>query len=225
LKKYAIIVAGGSGTRLNTVVPKQFMPLGGIPVLSYSIRAFHAYDPKTEIIVVLPERFDDQWKKLAHETHLNIPHKTVTGGHERFYSVLNALNTIHNPEGLVAIHDSARPFISVSLIDNCFKHAERNGCAVPAIPVKDSLRVKVMDDWTVADRSLFKAIQTPQIFHVDKLKAAYTRPFKPKYTDDATVYEDAGNKVYLIDGEDINFKITTSQDLEYGEYLVNKLRY
>jgi 2-C-methyl-D-erythritol 4-phosphate cytidylyltransferase len=220
VKKYAIIVAGGTGTRMHTGIPKQFMPLGGIPMLSYSIMAFHEQDHETEIIVVLPEGYADQWKKLVHETHLSIPHKTVQGGHERFYSVANALNLIHPHEGLVAVHDAARPFVTKGLISRAFAHAIHFGNAIPGIPVKDSLRVKVLDDWTVADRMLFRVIQTPQVFDLERLKAAYRQAYKTKFTDDATVYEEAGNLIQIIDGEDLNFKITTPADLDYADYLL-----
>jgi 2-C-methyl-D-erythritol 4-phosphate cytidylyltransferase len=224
VKKYAIIVAGGAGTRLGSGIPKQFIPLGGIPMLSYSIMAFYKNDPGTDIIVALNADFTDQWQKLADETHLNIPHKIVHGGHERYYSVINALNSIHGTEGLVAVHDAARPFVTADLIASSYSHAEHYGCAVPATPVKDSLRVKLMDDWTVADRTLFRVVQTPQVFRLDRLKAAYTYPYKSKFTDDATVYEEPGNKIYLIDSEESNFKITTQADMEYAEYLMEKGR-
>jgi len=209
------------GSRMNTGLPKQFMPIAGVPMLAYSIRAFHGYDPSIEIIIAIPEGFEDQWKKLAHEIHLDIPYHIVNGGSERFYSVGNVLNAInHHGECVVAIHDAARPFVSIDLIDKAFKNAIHAGSAIPSIHVKDTLRVKLMDEWATADRSMFRAIQTPQVFNLSLLKSAYTQSYNQKFTDDATVFETAGNKIYLIDGEEDNFKITTNADLDYAEYLI-----
>jgi 2-C-methyl-D-erythritol 4-phosphate cytidylyltransferase len=222
MKKYAIIVAGGSGSRMNTGLPKQFLPLNGIPMLAYSIIAFHKHDPETEIIVVLPEGFGEQWKKLAREIHLDVPYKIVHGGHERFYSVFNALNVIAQHVGLVAVHDAARPFVSQQLISHAFGEALQAGSAVPAVALKDSIRVKVMNSWAVADRTLFKAIQTPQVFNLERLKKAYMHPYHTGFTDDASVFESGGNTVHLIEGEENNFKITTAADLEYAAFLVEK---
>ena len=221
MKKTVIIVAGGTGTRVNAHMPKQFMPIGGIPMLAYSIKTFHKYDPEMEIIVALNPDYLDQWHELAKEIHIqNIPVKIVNGGKERFYSVSNALNSISHATGLVAIHDAARPFVSGLLIDSLFNHAEKAGSAIPAMPLKDSIRAHVMDEWVVADRAHIRTIQTPQVFDLEKLKLAYQQPYQPKFTDDATVYESVGNKVYLIEGEENNFKITTEKDMEYAEWLV-----
>jgi 2-C-methyl-D-erythritol 4-phosphate cytidylyltransferase len=222
MKKTAIIVAGGIGSRLNAETPKQFIPIGGIPMLAYSIKAFHQYDPEMEIIVVLPEGFADQWRQLSHAINLNIPIKIVHGGSERFHSVQNALHAINHKEGLVAIHDAARPFVTQLLIDSTFNHAERSGSAIPAIPVKDSLRIKVLNEWTAADRTKFHAVQTPQVFDLARLKAAYLQEYMPEFTDDATVYEKAGNRVNLIEGEENNIKITTARDLEFAEFISSK---
>jgi len=221
MKKTAIIVAAGTGSRIHSETPKQFIPIGGVPMLAYSIKAFHKYDPEIEIIVAINPDFSEQWEMLSKQSHINnIPVKIVHGGKERFYSVQNALNVIGHITGLVAIHDAARPFVSGLLIEKLFSHAENAGCAIPAIPIKDSIRAHVMDEWVGADRSLFRAIQTPQVFDIEKLKNAYQHPFQTKYTDDATVFESAGNKIYLIEGEENNYKITTKMDLEYAEYLI-----
>ena len=223
MKKTAIIVAGGTGSRIHPQMPKQFMPIGGIPMLAYSIKTFHKYDPEIEIIVSLNPDYLDQWEELAKEIHIqNIPVKIVNGGKERFYSVSNALNAINHASGLVAIHDAARPFVSALLIDSLFNHAEKSGCAIPVLPLKDSVRAHVMDEWVVADRDKLRTIQTPQVFDLSKLKQAYQQPYQPKFTDDASVFQAAGNKVYLVDGEENNFKITTQRDLEYAEWLVTK---
>ena len=140
-------------------------------MLAYSIKTFQKYDPEIEIIVAINPDFSDQLKMLSKQSHINnIPIKVVHGGKERFYSVQNALNAISHNSGLVAIHDAARPFMSELLIEKLFNHAEKTGCAIPAIPIKDSIRAHVMDGWVVADRALFQAVQTPQIFDIEKLK-------------------------------------------------------
>jgi len=220
MKKTAIIVAGGTGSRIHSQTPKQFIPIGGVPMLAYSIKTFHKYDPEIEIIVAINPDFSEQWEMLSKQSHINnIPVKIVHGGKERFYSVQNALNAIDHATGLVAIHDAARPFVSELLIEKLFNHAEKAGSAIPALPVKDSIRAYVLDEWVVADRTLFRSIQTPQVFDIEKLKNSYHQPFEPKFTDDATVFETAGNKIYLIEGEENNFKITTEKDLDYAEYI------
>ena len=189
-------------------------------MLAYSIKTFHKYDPEIEIIVAINPDFSDQWNMLSKQSHINnIPVKIVHGGKERFYSVQNALNAISHASGLVAIHDAARPFVSELLIEKLFNHAEHAGCAIPAMPIKDSIRAHVMDEWVPADRNLFSSIQTPQVFDIEKLKNAYHQPYESKFTDDATVFESAGNKIYLIDGEENNFKITTERDLDYAEFI------
>jgi 2-C-methyl-D-erythritol 4-phosphate cytidylyltransferase len=220
MKKTAIIVAGGTGSRIHSETPKQFIPIGGVPMLAYSIKTFHKYDAEIEIIVAINPDFSDQWEMLSKQSHINnIPIKIVHGGKERFYSVQNALNAVNHTAGLVAIHDAARPFVSELLIEKLFNHAEKAGSAIPAIPIKDSVRAHVMDEWVVADRTLFRAIQTPQVFDIEKLKIAYHQSYESKFTDDASVFESAGNKIYLIDGEENNFKITTEKDIDYAEYL------
>src|SRR6185437_8751196 len=223
MKKTAIIVAAGTGSRIHSQKAKQVIPIGGIPMLAYSIKTFYKYDPEIEIIVAINSDFSEQWEMLSRETHIqDIPVKVVHGGTERFYSVLNAVNAIHNETGLVAIHDAARPFVSILLIEKLFNHAEISGCTIPAIPIKDSIRAHIMDEWAVADRNLFRAIQTPQVFDIEKLKNSYRQPYQPKFTDDATVFESMGNKIYLFEGEENNFKITTERDLEYAEYITAK---
>lgn len=209
---------------MHTPLPKQFMPLNGKPVLAYSIEAFYKSDPGTEIIAVLPENFISQWHELAQQSHLSVPHHIIKGGRERFYSVLNALNGIHDTQGLVAIHDAARPFVSLRLINETYMQASVNGCAIPAIPVKDSIRAYSMGEWVPADRGAYRCIQTPQTFSLHELKHAYHQTYTPGFTDDATVWESAGNRVHLIEGEEVNFKITTFSDMDYAQYLAEKER-
>ncbi|MGZ5244175.1 MAG: 2-C-methyl-D-erythritol 4-phosphate cytidylyltransferase [Bacteroidia bacterium] len=218
-KKYAIIVAGGSGTRLGSNLPKQFMPLGLQPLLLFSLQAFHHCG--AEIILVLPEIHIATWQKILQEKQINIPHKIVAGGKERFHSVKNALDSIKTADGVVAIHDAARPFVSTILITSIFEQADIFGGAVPLLPVKESIRKKTGGNtYRSEDRSLYFTVQTPQAFNLNLLKEAYLQVYSPLFTDDASVFEKAGFTVGFVPGEEHNFKITTPQDFAYAQYLV-----
>ena len=218
--RYAIVVAGGSGTRMQSNVPKQFMPLGGLPMLAHSLKAFYEYDREISLILVLPVEFVEYWKDLAAQCNFNIPHFVIHGGKERFYSVKAALNIIHEEKGLVAVHDAARPFVSQELIAKCYDDAMANSSAVPSLPLSDSIRALYNGHWQPADRSHYRVIQTPQVFDLALLKKAYHQPYIPLFTDDATVYELAGYGINLVDGERKNWKVTTAEDMNYAQYLM-----
>lgn len=221
-RKYAIIAAGGRGTRLGGDLPKQFMLLGSKPVIQYCLEAFYSFDASIKLIIVLPKEHIDTWKELKDKYSINLPHTIVEGGEERFYSIKNAIDLLGPDSGLVAIHDAARPFISQALINSCYEEAAIHGAAIPAVPVKDSLRMQVGERWEHVDRSLYKVIQTPQVFSLHELWQAYRTDYKPTFTDDASVYESSGNKIHLVDGESQNFKITTSDDLAYASFFLKK---
>jgi 2-C-methyl-D-erythritol 4-phosphate cytidylyltransferase len=218
-QRYAIIVAAGSGSRLSSALPKQFIALGGKPMLQHSLDAFRKFDPEIQLLLALPEDKIALWKELARDLQLKKDYLIIKGGSERFYSVRHALQEIKAEEGFVAIHDAARPFLSQKLIENCFNTAEQYGSAVPAVAVKDSLRTYQQGRWQPADRSLYRSIQTPQVFQLSLLKEAYHQPYTPPFTDDATVYEMAGHVPHLVEGEEVNIKITTTEDLAYAQYL------
>jgi 2-C-methyl-D-erythritol 4-phosphate cytidylyltransferase len=221
MKYYAIIVAGGKGTRMKSSVPKQFMLLAGKPVLMYSIESFFKAIPEIEIIVVLPEKEILSWKKLCKKYSFRIPFKVVEGGKTRFHSVKNGLNEIKD-KGIVAVHDGVRPLASVPLIKDCFKEAKKNGNAVPAIAVNESLRKIKGKRNRIADRNSIVVIQTPQCFHAAILKQAYDVSYSNVFTDDASVIEQYKGKIHLIPGEKKNIKITTEEDLLFAEALLNK---
>lgn len=223
-KKYAIIVAAGSGKRLESEIPKQFMELAGKPLLLHSLEKFFNYDKEIIIYLVLPQAYISFWQELAEKNKVIIPHNIVAGGDERFHSVKAALDLIEDENGLVAIHDAARPLVSEQLIKLSYDVAADCGSALPAVPLKDSLRRKVNGKWESVNRSDFKAIQTPQVFNLKLLKEAYHQEYKPGFTDDASVYESAGYLVELVEGEERNFKITTPEDLYYGRYLLENYR-
>jgi len=221
LKKFVIIVAGGTGTRMNLSTPKQFLLLAGRPMLMYSLEAFFFADPHVNLIMTLPDAFIEAWKKLCSEHGFDRIYKIVSGGETRFHSVKNALEEIHD-DGFVAIHDGARPLITCELIHRCFEEAVAHGNAVPGIPVHESVRmVKGEENWQ-EDRSNIRIIQTPQVFQVVQIKKAYELPYNPVFTDDASVLEQTGIKVHLVNGDPRNLKITRLLDLHYAEVLLQQ---
>jgi 2-C-methyl-D-erythritol 4-phosphate cytidylyltransferase len=218
-KEYALIVAGGMGTRIKSETPKQFLELNGLPVLMHTILAFYTYSEKIKVVLVLPESEMDTWKSLC------IRHDFVkdlvirTGGNTRFQSVRNGLKEIYE-EGLVAIHDVVRPLISTEIIAKSFQIAGINDTAVAAVSLKDSLRIAHGTGTKTVDRSNFKLIQTPQTFKVSLIKKAYASQLDSSLTDDASVAEKAGFGVTLFDGSYENIKITTAEDLVVAEALM-----
>lgn len=220
MKKYAIIVAGGTGSRMKTAIPKQFLLLSGTPVLLHCLRAFILADPETELIVALPSRYHEDWKRIQAECGPVIQHMVVPGGETRFHSVKNGLQAVGNA-GLIAIHDAARPLITVEFINRCFESAAKNGNAVPVIPVSDSLRQIDGKQSHPLDRSLIMSVQTPQVFESSQIKNAYSQAYHESFTDDATVVEHAGGKIFLVEGLPGNIKITSPIDLRIAETLLS----
>ncbi len=221
MKKYAIIVAGGKGTRMNADIPKQFLKIGGTPILMKTLQTFHQADPDIELIVVLPQTDHEYWQKLIADISFTVPHQLIAGGSTRFDSVKNGLNAIEDNESLVAIHDGVRPFITESIILNSFIIAEKRGSAVATVPVKNSLRMVGSGINKSVFRSNYVTVQTPQTFMTSRLKHCFNQDYRENFTDDATVYESLGNVVHLIDGDEQNIKITTPQDLLLAEAIVN----
>jgi len=216
LKYFAIIVGGGSGSRMLSEVPKQFMLLRGRPVLMHTIEAFNKSDYNPEIIVVLNVDFHQYWENLCLLHNFSIPHKLVKGGTQRFDSVKNGIKAIKT-KAIVAIHDAVRPLLSKQLIDRTFEEAERSGNAVAAIKSRDSVRQNTGNHTIPLDREEIYLIQTPQTFSSEILKKAYTQEYRNEFTDDASVAEKIGIKINLIDGETRNFKITFPEDIRLAE--------
>jgi 2-C-methyl-D-erythritol 4-phosphate cytidylyltransferase len=219
-KIYAIIVAGGSGQRMNSPVPKQFLNLCGLPVLMHTIKAFHAYNPEIERVLVLPQDQFAYWNELCKKYHFEITHLLVKGGATRFESVKNGLSAIGD-NGYVAIHDGVRPLVSVETINTCFETAIQKGNAIPALPIVESVREVENGASKPIDREKLVAIQTPQVFEISSLKEAYNQPFNPLYTDDATVYEGLGKTICIVEGNIENIKITKPADLIVAEAFFN----
>lgn len=221
-QKYTIIVAGGKGERMQTELPKQFLPIARKTLLMHTINKFYEYDASMNLILVLPTNQIDYWQVLCQKQHFHIPHRIVSGGETRFHSVLNGLSTISGT-GLVAIHDGVRPFVSIETIARCFEMAAEKGSAIPSVEIVDSIRFFDKNENKSVDRNSFCLIQTPQVFQIDLLKEAFKQPYSPSFTDDASVLEAMGKTVYLVDGNRENIKITTPYDLELANSFLSKL--
>ena len=210
--------------RMNAGIPKQFLLLSGEPVLMHTIRAFYTFNETLEIILALPELHFGTWKDLCRLHDFTIPHKVTAGGKTRYGSVKNALEAVLS-EGLVAIHDGARPLVSRELIRSAFLVAERSGNAIPVLPVTESLREVAPDRSFPVDRKRFHIVQTPQVFRTELIKKAYATAPGDDFTDDATVLELSGEKIHLVEGDPKNIKITVMADLEFAEAIIQILRY
>jgi 2-C-methyl-D-erythritol 4-phosphate cytidylyltransferase len=220
LKKYAIIVAGGSGQRMQSAVPKQFLLLQGKPVLYHTLAAFFEADTSTEIILVLPVYQFSYWETLIAELP-PIPHRLVAGGNSRFQSSQHAIQTL-TEDGMVAIHDGVRPLIEPALITASFQAASEKGNAVLAVASKDSVRFYSADKkaYEHLNREAIRLIQTPQIFSVKDLQEAFKQSYSEDFTDDARVVEALGIHINLVEGSYKNIKITTPEDLLLAEVLM-----
>lgn len=218
---YVVIVAGGSGSRMGSDIPKQFLLLHGKPILMRTIERFHQYNSNIKVILVLPSSQHEYWAKLCIEFSFTLPHTIASGGETRFHSVLNGLNTINDiSHCIVGIHDGVRPLVSIETISNCYKVAGAYGNAVPSIEMIDSVRELDGKSSKHVNREKFKAIQTPQVFNFGLLRRAYTQRYNPAFTDDASVLEAAGIQINLVEGNRENLKITTPTDLIIAEALV-----
>ncbi|MBQ8593046.1 MAG: 2-C-methyl-D-erythritol 4-phosphate cytidylyltransferase [Bacteroidaceae bacterium] len=220
-KRYAIIVAGGKGLRMGGDIPKQFIPIGGMPVLMHTMKQFYLYDSCIHLILVLPMSQQGYWLELCKEYKFDIPYKLANGGETRFHSVRNGLELVSSLENsLVAVHDGVRPFVSKSVIGECFDMAEKVKAVVPVVPMIETIR-QISDEisYTV-DRDKFCLVQTPQVFSGLLLKRAYQQPYSSGFTDDASVVEALGEHVTLVPGNRENIKITTPFDLKVANVLL-----
>jgi 2-C-methyl-D-erythritol 4-phosphate cytidylyltransferase len=219
MKKIAIIVAGGAGTRMNEKMPKQFIEINGKPVIIYCFDAFYNYDRSIKFIVSLHPDYFSHLEKIIGRYPEYSDIKVVKGGETRFHSVKNAVSIIKD-EALVAIHDAVRPLLSIETINRCFDTASADGCAVPCLEICESLRQITTTGSMPVDRNKIRIIQTPQVFRSDILLKAYRQSYSWQFTDDSTVVENAGYKISLTEGSRDNIKITTKEDLIYAESLL-----
>jgi 2-C-methyl-D-erythritol 4-phosphate cytidylyltransferase len=222
MKKYAIIVAGGTGSRMGGDLPKQFMLLKDKPVLYYSLRTFLDAYSDMEVILVLPAAFTDEGEEIIDAFFDKEKIKITIGGDTRFQSVKNGLKLIQQ-ESIVFVHDAVRCLASVDLVRRCYETAVKVGSAIPVIASRDSVRILNDEESQAMDRNKVMLVQTPQTFHSKILLPAYEIDFKDKFTDEATVAEAYGMKVSLIEGEETNIKITRPIDLIIAEELLGQL--
>ncbi len=219
MQKHVIIVAGGKGSRLGSILPKQFTGVCGKPVLIHTFDPFVRYSPELQFTLVLPEKYISVWERICREHSFNIRHRIVAGGPTRFHSVKNALKALP-PSGLVAVHDGVRPVITPGLVSRVFHFAERFGTAIPVVPVRESVRLVDHALSTACPRNRVRIVQTPQCFRSEMLINAYNKNYREEFTDDATVVEAEGERLFLVDGEHSNIKISTDTDLLIAKALL-----
>lgn len=218
---YIIIVAGGKGLRMGSDIPKQFLPIGGKPVLMRTLERFRQYSPTLQIILVLPKAQQDYWQKLCKEYAFDIDYQLADGGETRFHSVQNGLAKIpDNAQGVVGVHDGVRPFPSIDVIRNCYETAREKKAVIPVIPVVETVRHLKGDTSVTVPRNEYRLVQTPQTFDIQLLKAANRQPYNDGFTDDASVVEAFGFDITLVEGNRENIKITTPYDLKIAEVLI-----
>lgn len=225
MNRFVIIVAGGSGLRMGTEIPKQFLPISGKPILLRTIDAFRNAVDGIKIIVCLPATHFDYWHKCCNEYGFNTDDITIVeGGKTRFHSVLNGLNTIQEDgDALVGVHDGVRPFATAEMINRLYDAAAKEEAVVPVVDSVDSVRILSQDgENSQIDRRMVKLVQTPQVFDLQLLKKAYGVGFIETFTDDASVVEYSGHKISLAEGCRENIKITTPMDLAIAEYMLNR---
>lgn len=221
MEKFAVLVAGGKGLRMGSALPKQFLPLGGQPVLHHTIRAFMEAFPDIHLVLVLPQDQLSYAQIVLQSFPERIDLSIVSGGETRFHSVQNGLKVV-SAESIVFVHDGVRPLVSAGLIRRCYGQAVEKGSAIPAIAVSDSIRMVGDETSKPVDRELLRSIQTPQTFRSGILLPAFSQPYNSAFTDEATVVEASGTNVYLIEGEKSNIKVTTPEDLVLAEALLKE---
>lgn len=227
MKESVIIVAGGKGLRMGADLPKQFLPIGGRPVLMHTLEAFERAIPGIQIVLVLPADQQEFWRDLCRRHDFTLPHRIATGGETRFHSVKNGLEGLQTD--FVAVHDGVRPFVSSEVIRRSFEAAREHGAAIPVVPVVETVRRLCTPNAERAEgtsmtvpRSQYRLVQTPQAFQLPLLLRAYRQPYQPDFTDDASVVEALGHPVALVEGNRENIKITTPFDLTIAEALLHE---
>jgi 2-C-methyl-D-erythritol 4-phosphate cytidylyltransferase len=219
MRKSMIIVAGGSGTRMGSEIPKQFIELNGKPILMHTLENLHAMDKTMQLILVLPASQFSVWNELKKKHGFSLELELAHGGKTRFLSVKNGLEKVVGSD-MVGVHDGVRPFPSKAMVDACFSAAGSSGAAIPTVPIVQSLRKLNQGISEAVDRNTYCAVQTPQCFQTWVLKKAFDSALHTDYSDDATVAEANGQPIQLIDGNSENIKITTPIDLELAQLII-----
>ena len=226
---YIIIVAGGKGLRMGSDIPKQFLPIGGKPVLMRTLERFREYSAELQIILVLPEAQQAYWCELCKQYNFPLPlegaeggfYQLANGGQTRFHSVQNGLAKVpDDAQGVVGVHDGVRPFPSIEVIKNCYETARTKKAVIPVIPVVETVRHLEGEKSVTVPRGDYRLVQTPQTFDIQLLKAANRQPYNDGFTDDASVVESYGYEITLVEGNRENIKITTPYDLKIAEVLI-----
>lgn len=215
-----LIVAGGSGLRMNSNIPKQFLLIRNMPILMHTIIKFKTYNESIDVRIVIPEAQISFWKDLCLKYHFKIKHQIISGGENRFHSVKNGLSSIQE-DGLIAIHDGVRPLVSKNTIQRCFSAAEKSGAAIPVVDVIDTLREQKAGNSYTVNRANYKIVQTPQVFKNQIILKAYEQDFCESFTDDASVVESMGTQITMVDGNVENIKITKPTDIKIAEAIMD----
>ena len=221
MTQYVLIVAGGKGIRMGGDIPKQFLPIGGVPVLMRTMDAFYAYNQDIQIILVLPHDQQAYWLDLCRKHRFERPYRIADVGETRFHSVKNGLALVETP-ALVGVHDGVRPFVSSDVIRRCYAEASQKHAVVTCVNVVETLRYVQEEGSVTVPRDEYRLVQTPQVFDATLLKKAYEQPYSPQFTDDASVVESMGMVVSLIEGNRENIKITTPFDLKIASALLEE---
>ena len=232
-EEFVIIVAGGKGLRMGGDIPKQFLPIGGKPVLMRTLERFRAYSETLQIILVLPEAQQDYWQELCKQYEFQVDYQIANGGQTRFHSVQNGLALVpDDAEGVVGVHDGVRPFPSIEVITRCYETARQTKAVIPVIPVVETVRQILPSNQSnpnavsnpssiTVPRDQYRLVQTPQTFDIQLLKAANRQPYNDGFTDDASVVESYGHPITLVEGNRENIKITTPYDITVAEAIIN----
>jgi 2-C-methyl-D-erythritol 4-phosphate cytidylyltransferase len=232
-EEFVIIVAGGKGLRMGGDIPKQFLPIGGKPILMRTLERFRAYSETLQIILVLPEAQQDYWQELCKQYEFQVDYQIANGGQTRFHSVQNGLALVpDDAEGVVGVHDGVRPFPGIEVITRCYETARQTKAVIPVIPVVETVRQILPSNQSnpkavsnpssiTVPRDQYRLVQTPQTFDIQLLKAANRQPYNDGFTDDASVVESYGHPITLVEGNRENIKITTPYDITVAEAIIN----
>lgn len=223
MKRYLIVVAGGKGQRMGGALPKQFQLLGERPVIMVTLERLHAIDNTLKFILVLPLEYIALWDELCTKYEFSLPVTVVAGGNTRFHSVQNGLSMIEDSdEALVGVHDAVRPFVSQKVLDDAFREAWINGAAIPMIDIQDSVRqiIGAGGASQAVPRDRYRLVQTPQVFRLSLLRKAYSQRYVEAFTDDASVVEAMGDRVYAVEGNRENIKLTTPFDMMVAKTII-----
>ncbi len=222
MKISVIITAGGIGNRFSSTVPKQFLLLQDMPVLMRTIGVFYQWKSEVQLILTLPEKWQEYWQEMIKKHEFTIPHQVVSGGQERYHSIQNALE--HCQGDYVMVHDGVRPLVSEETLERCVRDIEEKKAVIPSIELKESIRSVNKEGSSSLDRTDFVLVQTPQCFALDMISKSYMGEFRDVYTDDASVVEAHGNQIHMVKGNEENIKITTPMDLAYAELLLKRMK-